>query len=189
MRYGVVRISPDLPSPSVQLHRLEAAGCDVILDDAAGLRRLMSRMAAGDEILVHRLEAFGASTGELARLLRRFFERGVTLKIVGGSQVESLAPTGVLPRALALLADYEARRPTGGGVKRGKPTEARLTQYQLKFARQMWRAGHSARAIGLLFQLSPAEMADLLRRHAAPIELEAPEVAVPAVRGAPRARP
>lgn len=164
MRYGVVRISPDLPPPSVQRRRIEAAGCDMVLDDGArSLRRLTGAFKAGDEVLIHGLEAFDLTTGELARLIRRLFETGVTLKIVGGSQIESLAPQGPMPRALALLADHEARRPGTSDRRRGRPADSPLTQHQLKFARQMHRRGHSMRAIGLIFQLSPSEMAALLR--------------------------
>jgi DNA invertase Pin-like site-specific DNA recombinase len=164
MRYGVVRISPDLPPTSVQRRRIEATGCDVVLDDGArSLGRLTPGLSAGDEVLVHGLEAFDLTTGELSRLLRRFFETGVTLKIVGGSQIESLAPQGPMPRALALLADHEARRPRAAERRRSRPADSPLTQHQLKFARQMHRRGHSMRAIGLIFQLSPSEMATLLR--------------------------
>ncbi|MBX3486142.1 hypothetical protein [Phenylobacterium sp.] len=164
MRCGVVRISPDLPPPGVQRRRIEAAGCDVVLDEGGrSLRRVTPDLAAGDEVLVYGLEAFDLTTGELARLIRRLFEVGVTLKIVGGSQVESLAPHGPMPRALALLADYAARRPAGGDRRRGRPADSPLTQHQLKFARQMHRRGHSMRAIGLIFRLSPSEMAAVLR--------------------------
>ncbi|MBL8770996.1 MAG: hypothetical protein JNK30_06395 [Phenylobacterium sp.] len=168
MRYGVVRPSPDLPPASVQRRRIEMAGSDVIVAD--GAHRLWAArplLAPGDEILVYALEAFGLTTGELARLLRRLLEIGVTLRIVGGSQGETLTPEGGVPRALALLADYEARHPRAVGERRrGRATGSPLTQHQLKFARQMHRRGHSMRAIGLIFQQSPTEMAALLRETA-----------------------
>jgi len=171
MRYGVVRSSPELPAPSVQRRQIETAGCDIILEEgdppAASHRSLLTLLFGlqrGDEVVVYGLESLDASTGELARLIRRFFEAGVTLKIVGGSQVEILAPTGAIPRALALLADHESRKPARlAGRKRARPTEAPLTQHQLKFARDMHRRGHSMRAIGLLFRLTPNEVAKLLR--------------------------
>lgn len=167
MRYGVIRISADLPPPSVQRRRIEAAGCDLVLDDGPrSLRRLSPTLAAGDEVLAHGLEAFDLTTGELARLLRRFFEVGVTLRLVGGSQIEVLSPEGRIPRALALLADHEARHPRAGhDRRRGRAPDSPLTQHQLKFARQMHRRGHSMRAIGLIFQLSPGEIAALLREQ------------------------
>ncbi len=172
MRYGVVRISSDLPPPSLQRRLIEAAGCDLILDEGhplvanpQALRRKLERLDAGDEILVHGLEAFDQTTGGLARLLRRLFEAGVTLRIVGGTRIETLAPDGPIPRVLALLADYESRRPTAQTVRRrARSHGSPLTQHQLKFAREMHRRGHSIRAIGLLFRLAPSEVAALLRQ-------------------------
>jgi hypothetical protein len=171
MRYGVLRTSPDLPPPNVQRRLIEAAGCDAFLEEAyptpasqKNLLHFLWALKRGDEILVHGLEAFELTTGELARLLRRFFEAGVTLRIVGGSRVESLAPDGAMPRALALLADHEARRPGQSLTsRRPRTAPAPLTQHQLRFARDMHRRGHSMRAIGLLFRLSPNEVARLLR--------------------------
>ncbi|MBU1377247.1 MAG: recombinase family protein [Alphaproteobacteria bacterium] len=171
MRYGVVRSSPELPPPSVQRRLIEAVGCDIVLEEGASnssnhrsLLVLLFGLRRGDEVIVHELDCLDATTGELARLIRRFFEVGVTLKIVGGSQMETLAPSGVIPRALALLADHETRRPHRAATRqRTRTPEARLTQHQLGFARDMHRRGHSMRAIGLLFRLTPNEVAKLLR--------------------------
>lgn len=174
MRYGVLRISPDLPPPGVQRRLIETAGCDAVLEEARptpatqkNLLHFLHNLKSGDEVLAHDLETFELTTGELARLLRRFFEAGVTLRLVGGSQMESLSPSGAMPRALALLADHEARRPAQALTRRRpRIADPPLTQHQLKFARDLHRRGHSMRAIGLLFRLSPNEVAQLLRRPA-----------------------
>lgn len=178
MRYGVLRTSPDLPPPSLQRRLMETAGCDAFLEesyptpaDQKNLLHFLGALKRGDEVLVHGLEAFELTTGELARLLRRFFEAGIVLRIVGGSRVETLSPDGSMPRALALLADHEARRPAQSSARRRlRAAEAPLTQHQLKFARDMHRRGQSLRAIGLLFRLPPNEVARLLR---APVAAEA----------------
>ena len=115
-------------------------------------------------MLVHALSAFEATTGELARLLRHFLEAGVTLRVTGGPQVESLAPDGAIPRALVMLADHEANRPAREPTRRrARVKDVSLTQHQLRFARDMHRRGHSMRSIGLLFQLAPNEIAELIR--------------------------
>jgi hypothetical protein len=171
MRYGVVRSSSELPPPSVQRRLIETAGCDIVLEEGEpqasthrSLLTLLHGLQRGDEVLVHGLESLDATTGELAHLLRRFFEAGVTLRILGGSQVEVLAPNGAIPRALALLADHETRRPAPTvSRRRNRAADAPLTQHQLKFARDMHRRGYSLRAIGLLFRLTPNEVAKLLR--------------------------
>jgi|GEM_PF-2194142 len=172
MRYGVVRSSPELPPPSVQRRLIETAGCDIVLQEGdpqasthRSLLTLLLSLSRGDELIVYELESLDASTGELATLLRRFFEAGVTLKILAGDQPEVLAPDGTMPRALSLLADHETRHPSRGspGQRRTRMPETPLTQHQLKFARDMHRRGHSMRAIGLLFRLTPNEVARLLR--------------------------
>lgn len=184
MRYGVVRVSPDLPPPNVQRRLIDAAGCDAILEERnptpgsqRNLFHLLYGLRSGDEILVHSLAAFEATTGDLARLLRHFFEAGVTLRITGGSRLESLAPQGAIPRALVMLADHETSRPAREPARRrARVKDAPLTQHQLKFARDMHRRGHSMRSIGLLFQLAPNEIAELIRARpvAEPgVELEA----------------
>lgn len=153
---------------------MEAIGCDVVLEERQptsasqrNLLQLLVGLKSGDEVLVHTLSAFEATTGELARLLRHFFEAGVTLRVTGGSRVESLSPEGAIPRALVMLADHETSRPLREPTRRRpRVKDAPLTQHQLRFARDMHRRGHSMRAIGLLFQLSPNEIAELIRTQA-----------------------
>ena len=170
MRYGVIRISPGLPPPEEQRGRIEAVGCDVYLEERAQtasgqglLLPLLFRLKAGDELLVHGLEALEAGVGEMARMFRSFNEGGVTLRIVGGPAIVTLAPGGPTPQALALLADFEARHPTRASTRRRVRAQTPvLSPYQLKFARDMQRRGYSMREIGLLFRLSPNEVATVL---------------------------
>jgi len=172
MRYGVIRIGQDLPPPAVQRRQIEATGCDVILEERSSLprgrvvlRRLLHGLREGDEVIVHSPEAFDMNVGELARLLHRFHEAGVILRLVGGEQIESIAPRGPVPKALALLADHEVRHRTPTPTQRRQRTSPQpLTQHQIRFARDMRRRGHSPRAIGLVFQLSPEEVSALIGR-------------------------
>lgn len=171
MRYGIVRTWDDQPSVTVQRRLLEQAGAEMLFEpdptNGAGRRHLLAllqSLRAGDEVLVCRLEALELTTGQLAVLLRRFYEAGVTLRIVGAARIETVAPAGPLPRALALLADHEARRPSDVAVRRrARTTATLLTLHQLRFARDLHRRGRSLREIGLIFRLSPAEMAEALR--------------------------
>lgn len=171
MRYGLIRISADLPPADVQRHLIEMTGCDVMLEERSSasqgrnvLMQLLHGLRDGDEVVVHSLEAFDAGLGQLIRLLYRFHEAGVTLRLVGGEQVESFKPRGPIPRVLALLADHEARhRAPPPTRRRQRPDGAPLTLHQLRFARELHRRGNSMRAIGLVFRLSPGEIAALLR--------------------------
>lgn len=181
MRYGVVRVSPELPPPNVQRRLIETVGCDTVLEErqptAASQRNLfhlLFGLRAGDEVLVHSLAVFEATTGELARLMRRFFEQGVTLRVTGGSRVQTLAPDGPVPRALVMLAEHETSRPAHEPARRRpRARDALLTQHQIRFARDMHRRGHSMRAIGLIFQLAPNEIAEILRSRNGSASFEA----------------
>lgn len=112
MRYGLIRMSPELPPAHVQRQLIEMTGCDVILEERAStsagrkvLMQLLHGLKDGDEVIIHNLESFGAGLGELVRLLGRFHEAGVTLRLVGGRLVESVTPNGPMPKALSLLAE------------------------------------------------------------------------------------
>lgn len=174
MRYGVIRISPGLPPTDEQRRRIEAAGCDVYLEERTHavsgqglLLPLLGRLKSGDELIVHGLEALEASVGEMARMFRSFHLGGVTLRIVGNDPPVSLAPGGPLHPALDLLADYEGHHPTRPATRRrSRSNMPRLSPYQLRFARDMQRRGYPMREIGLLFQLSPNEVAGALGRDA-----------------------
>lgn len=169
MRYGIVRKIEGEASRGLQRRQVEINGCDVVLEqgeptreDQRALRNLLGRLRAGDEVVVSSLELLQLSTGELAVLLRRFFEVGVTLKLVGGSATVDVVGTGV-PRALSLLADHETRRPTRPPTsQRSRANLKVLSRYQIDYAMALRRQGKPLRAVGLLFQLTPTELLQLM---------------------------
>lgn len=170
MRYGIIRASPRLPNLDDQRVSLEAAGCQTVFEERAQassgqsrLLPLLERLKAGDEVTVHSLDAFDASIGDLVRMLHGFCEAGVTLRILGDEAADIIAPLYPTPRALVVLAAHEARHPTRGQTRRrARAVEPLLTPHQLRFARDMQRRGYGMREIGLLFRMSPNEMAVLL---------------------------
>lgn len=170
MRYGVIRSSPRLPPIEDQRRAAEAAGCQAVFEERAhastGQSRLLpvlERLKAGDEVVVHSLDAFDASVGDLLRMMRGFCDVGVSLRILGGETVEVVEPQRPMPRVLALLADIEQRHPSRAATRRrARAVEPPLTPHQLKFARDMHRRGHGMREIGLLFRLSPNEITILM---------------------------
>ena len=124
---------------------------------------LLERLKAGDEVVVHSLDAFDASIGDLVRLTRGFCDVGVSLWILGGETADILEPEQPTPRVLALLADFEERHPSRTPTRRrARAIEPLLTPHQLKFARDMHRRGYGVREIGLLFRLSPNEITILM---------------------------
>jgi hypothetical protein len=170
MRYGLVRELPELSPLGVQRRLVTNAGCEVILSEGSptptgqmNLFCLLSGLKPGDELVVQSLDVFQATTGELAVLLRRFHEVGVTLHFVGGAATrEVLIPVDPVPKVLSLLADHEARRPTRTSRRRSREHRKVLTVHQITHARDQLRKGESLRSIGLLFQLTPKEVLDLI---------------------------
>ncbi|ACG77079.1 site-specific recombinase, resolvase family [Phenylobacterium zucineum HLK1] len=170
MRYGVVRESPSLPPPAVQRRLLDGAACDVVLQEGQPtpeaqrrLARLLFGLKPGDEVLVHSLDVFQRSTGELAQLIRNFLEVGVSLRIVGDrAEGEALKPEQNVLKVLSLLAEHESRRPSrtppGAGSRFNSGSRNALSKYQVDYARKLYREGASLRSIGLLFQVSPNEV-------------------------------
>ncbi len=174
MRYAIIREVEGLPAAAVQRRRLEAVGFDVALEEGLptgdgqrALRRLLSKLKAQDELVVYALDVLQMSTAELVLTLRRFFELGVSLRLVGGSMLETVSTGGGVPRVLSLLADHEARWPSRGPVSRkSRARHKPLSRYQLDYARDLRRKGQSLRTIGLLFQVTPHELVEMMGRDA-----------------------
>ncbi len=170
MRYGVIRSSPRLPAIEDQRRAVEDVGCHAVFEERAHasteqsrLLPLLERLKAGDEVIVHSLDAFDASIGDMVRMMRRFCDVGVSLMILGEETVCILGPQRPTPQALVLLADFEERHPSRSPTRRrARAIQPLLTPHQLKFARDMQRRGYGMREIGLLFRLSPIEITTLL---------------------------
>ncbi|MCR5881086.1 recombinase family protein [Phenylobacterium sp. J367] len=149
---------------------LDAASCDLILEEGPPtpeaqrrLTRLLSGLKVGDEVMVHSLDAFQRTTGEIAQLIRTFLELGVTLRIVSEPHdIEALPPAENVRKVLVLLADHEARRPSrmpaGSASSRNAGSRKALSKYQVEYARKLHKEGASLRTLSLLFQVSPNEV-------------------------------
>jgi hypothetical protein len=169
MRYGLVREGPDLPPAGAQRRLIDDVACEIVHESRTirpsqdDLKSLLVGLRAGDELVVHSLCAFQLSTGELAVLLRRLSDKGVTVKLLdtpGGPY--SLVPDGDAQKLLNLLADHEAQRPRSRIRKRSRENLKPLTVHQIAYARALLKKGESLRSVGLLFQLTPSELMKLL---------------------------
>jgi DNA invertase Pin-like site-specific DNA recombinase len=170
LRYGIVRDVAGLLPPTQQRRLLEAAECDVILEEGPAtpesqrrLGRLLLGLRVGDEVLVQCLDVFQRTTGELAQLIQTFLELGVSLRIVSAPyQIQAVPSADNVRRVMALLAEHEARRPSrsppGFASSRNAGSRRPLSTYQVEYARKLHREGASLRSISLLFQVSPNEV-------------------------------
>lgn len=174
MRYGIVRGVASLPPATAQRERLAAEACDIIVEEGdpspeseRRLNKLLFGIKRGDEVLVCSLESFMRSTGELVQLLRDLLEIGATVRILNGDAANhSLRPSDEATELLSLLAEHETRRPSRPGVRApgriGGGSRNKLSKYQIDYARKLHAEGQSLRAIGLLFQISPDEVWELI---------------------------
>lgn len=118
MIIGYARVSTD--EENLDLHRqaLEAEGCDVIHGDKAsgmlngrkGLGAAIAQCAAGNVLVVWKLDRLGRSLIDLVGLVEDLKAREVGLKVLTGqgAQVDTTRPEGrMIFGILATLAEFE----------------------------------------------------------------------------------
>lgn len=170
MRYGIIRDAAFLPPPSEQRAALEALKCDVIVQERGSapegnqrINRLLYSVKPGDDVVVHSLAVFLKSAGEVVRTIRTLLEIGARLIVASPiDKPRSIESSEPVLELLSLLVEHESVRVTatpprargriGGGSRRP------LSTYQIDYARKLHADGVSLRAIGLLFQLSPEDV-------------------------------
>jgi hypothetical protein len=167
MRYGIVREADSLPPAASQRQMLKAQGCDTLIEESGAgalparrLEELIASLRPGDELLLPSLDVFLMTTAEIALVLQDLLDAKVVVKIANGALPAAvLRPGDHSAGMIALLADYERRRPTTT-VQDSRPRSAGgsrkpLSRYQIEYARKLYAKGTPLRSIGLLFQVSP----------------------------------
>ena len=171
---GYARVSTDEQNLDLQREALEAAGCTVIHEDRAsgtltnrkGLSDALSACAAGDVLVVWKLDRLGRSLLDLVNLTEALKGRGVGLKVLTGhgSMVDTTKAEGrMIFGILASLAEFEreliGERTRAGmksakrrGVRLGRPPK--LSPYQLEEARAMIEAGRTRTDVAALLGVS-----------------------------------
>ena len=161
MKIGYARVSTEEQNLDLQRQALEAEGCDAIYEDTAsgvlngrkGLAAAIAQCAAGDMLVVWKLDRLGRSLIDLVGLVEDLKAREIGLKVLTGqgAQVDTTRPEGrMIFGILATLAEFEreliCERTKAGmaaakrrGVKIGRP--AKLSAFQVEQAREMIDAG------------------------------------------------
>jgi DNA invertase Pin-like site-specific DNA recombinase len=107
--FGYARVSTDDQNLDLQRTALQAAGCAKIFEDRitgtarkrAGLARALKVCAAGDVLIVWRLDRLGRSLGHhLIELLTALAARGVQFRSLTES-IDTTTPTGKLTFTLS----------------------------------------------------------------------------------------
>ena len=146
MMIGYARVSTDDQSLALQLDALRAAGCETIHEDKAsgvlsgrkGLAEALKGCAAGDVLVVWKLDRLARSLHDLVVIAADLKGRNVGLKILTGegAAVDTTHPQGrMIFGILAVMAEFEremiSERTVAGmaaakrrGVRLGRPLEA-----------------------------------------------------------------
>ncbi|MBP8247267.1 MAG: recombinase family protein [Phenylobacterium sp.] len=170
MRYGIIVEGPRAPSAETQRALMATLACDVVVTESAmtadarrRLGRLIGRLKQGDELAVHGLEAFGQTTGELSLMLREIFRSGAAVAILGEpGKATTLGPQATAGDLVNALAEHESGLTVARAPLRRRRGEVggrlRLTAHQIDYVRKLHAEGTSPRAIGLLFQVTPDDV-------------------------------
>lgn len=183
MKIGYARVSTGEQNLDLQRQALEVEGCDAIHEDKAsgvlngrkGLTDALARCAAGDVLVVWKLDRLGRSLLDLVGLVEDLKARGVGLKVLTGqgAQVDTTRPEGrMIFGIMATLAEFERElireRTKAGmaaamrrGVTIGRPRK--LTPYQLEQASGMIVSGQSRADVAALLGVNVATLRRALR--------------------------
>lgn len=161
---GYARVSTADQSPDSQADALTTAGCQRVWTDVASgvharrpeLVQLLSTVAAGDTVVVCRLDRLGRSLPDLLNLIEDLTKRGVGLRSLA-EHIDTTSATGRLVlHVFGALAEFERalmhERTMAGllaararGRTGGRPRA--LTAAQLAHAKTMAAAGTPVREI------------------------------------------
>lgn len=170
MKIGYARVSTDEQNLDLQRQALEAAGCDEIHQDKAsgvlsgrkGLGAALERCAAGDVLIVWKLDRLGRSLRELVELVEDLNRRGVGLRVLTGqgASVDTTRPEGrMIFGIFAALAEFEReliRERTKAGMaaarRRGVPLgrPPKLSRFQVEEAARLIDGGKSRSDVAAL---------------------------------------
>jgi DNA invertase Pin-like site-specific DNA recombinase len=184
MKYGYARVSPGGKSESVeaQARQLTKAGCRKVFRDVhisgaktdrAQLRRVIDQLAAGDVLMVTRLDRLARSTRDLLNTLAAIADRKAGFRSLTDTWGDTTTSHGrLMLTVLGGLAEFErdlirARtgegrvRAVARGVKMGRPPK--LTPHQQKEAIKRRDQGEETLTdIGRSYNVSAATISRLM---------------------------
>jgi DNA invertase Pin-like site-specific DNA recombinase len=182
--YGYARVSTDGQTVGAQVAALHAAGAVKVYEetasgartDRAKLALLLRRVAAGDTILVTRLDRLARSTRDLLNILHQLAERKVGFKSLHDTWADTTSPHGrLMLTMLGGLAEFERelirsrtgdgrKRAMAKGVKFGRPRK--LDPHQRHEALERIDRGETYVAIARTYSVDPNTIARLARAGA-----------------------
>src|SRR5260370_27839522 len=138
MKYGYARVSTDGLSVAGQVKALRAAGAKTVFQetaigtktDRAQLRHVIGQLAAGDVLMVTRLDRLARSTRDLLNTLDTIAKAGAGFRSLGDAWADTTTAHGrLILTALGGLAEFEReliRARTHDGRERTKAKGVKL---------------------------------------------------------------
>ncbi|MCX9158140.1 recombinase family protein [Niveibacterium sp. 24ML] len=115
MRIGYGRVSTDDQHLDLQRDALQAAGCEVIYEEAASgkttkrpeLEQCLKALRAGDSLVVWRLDRLGRNLADLVHIVTELKNRGVGFESLT-ERIETISAAGTLVfHVFGALAEFE----------------------------------------------------------------------------------
>jgi len=171
--YGYARVSTDGQSVDAQVKQLRAAGAEKVFRETASgaradrkqLRKAIDRLAAGDVLMVTRLDRLARSTRDLLNTLATIADREAGFRSLADTWADTTTSHGrLMLTVLGGLAEFERdlirvrtgegrARAKANGVKMGR--KSKLTPHQKKEAiRRRDRGDETLAAIGRSYNVS-----------------------------------
>jgi DNA invertase Pin-like site-specific DNA recombinase len=178
--YGYARVSTGGQSVDAQARQLRAAGAGKVFREVASgaktdrpqLQRLVSELAAGDVVMVTRLDRLARSTRDLLNTLAAITAKKAGFKSLGDAWADTTTSRGrLMLTVLGGLAEFERdlirartgegrERARARGVKMGRPFK--LTDHQKREAiRRRDHDGETVREIARSYNVSHSTISRL----------------------------
>jgi DNA invertase Pin-like site-specific DNA recombinase len=179
MIYGYARVSTDGQSVDAQVRQLAKSGCAKVFRETASgaktdrtqLRRALDQLAAGDVLMVTRLDRLARSTRDLLNTLATISERQAGFRSLGDTWADTTTAHGrLMLTVLGGLAEFERElirartgegraRAVANGVKMGR--KPKMTPHQVKEALRRRDAGEPMREIARSYNVSHSTISRL----------------------------
>lgn len=184
MKYGYARVSTDDQNPALQLAALKKAGCKTVFKDEGlsgattkrpDLARCLKTLAAGDTLVVWKMDRLGRSLRDLIAMLDDLRARGVRFQSLTEA-IDTETPTGrAMWQMIGVLAELERSlitERTRAGVKAAQSRGVRfgrkpsLSAQQVAHARKLIDQGEPVPDVARLLSVDRATVYRALQRVA-----------------------
>jgi DNA invertase Pin-like site-specific DNA recombinase len=179
MIYGYARVSTDGQSVEAQVRQLRAAGAKKIYretasgakTDRAQLRQVLAQLAAGDVLMVTRLDRLARSTRDLLNTVAAIGDKKAGFRSLGDTWADTTTAHGrLMLTVLGGLAEFERElirartsdgreRAKARGVKLGR--KPKLTAHQQREAIRRKQRGEPVREIARSYNVSHSTISRL----------------------------